>query len=324
MPGIVEQINPEFLSSEYLPVVAAGVGMAVGAGLDLIAQRKMAQDRDPISPEWGRLVEAPTRRRRVLGAVIGPIAFVAMGAGYVNADAWQPEQGVQTGPPVVEIVVDYSGATVLGDGQSVARITELTEGIGQMENTDTGAWVARGGIVVPTAPEEVSQQQPVGEARLGEATTNALASVEESTVEADTNNEQHNSAVVVLTDGNDVARAEAIIAEAEDNSTPIYVVNVQPNSTSDQEIVDNLQALAEGTGGEYWTQRRGTVENVTQTLSENLDETITPEDQQPSDNKNEWPARALGAFMVGGVGVTYWMRKNMPLLFNKSKLKGSE
>lgn len=309
------------VSSEYFPLVAATAGYVGGSVADAFdIQKKAAAERLALVEQYGEIAELDQTStfRRIGRALVRPVAAVTLVAAGVNAMAWQPEPATKRIAPQVEVVVDYAGAAAVVDGgQPATVITDFAQEFAESDEAEAQALVARAGVVAVTNPKEVGADSPFGVAPMDEATQTALDNAQLAKSRAYEAAQQKSAGIAVLTFSDQIGEPTNVVARAQAQNTPIFVVNVQ-GETPNQQLNDELRGVAEASGGQYWsadeTEPKAVVEAVTKDL-----QALSGEDRQ-SGGESRWPLRALGAASALALLGVYRSRRNAPLTLRGSRL----
>lgn len=299
-------------AAENLPYLATAAGAAIGVAGEAVMHRSIQEQRTPLVEEYGNLFEQEelSRKEKFGRYVVGPLALTGAVVGLANGLAWQHEAPDEHDIPRVQLVVDYSGATGVGEpGSRPVDTTNKVVDIFADRNDDdfsVQAYVAHAGGVTSREPDTVDNLTPFGRAPLDQALTHALDSVTTEVIPSD--DDEKNAAIVVVTNGNSIGGVNSVVSRADKQgaNASVYVVNVKDTITEKQQA--DLEAIATKTGGQYWTEQEATTENISSII-----EDLEPPKQElePSHGVAE---RILAGLVSAGLLVTaVRARRNQPL-----------
>lgn len=310
MSGVIRQ------SVEYLPEIAAGAGLLVGAGLEAVAQRNMSRNRESLANEWGEdVVGTPETKKRtkIIGRVVGPLAVLTSAVAAFNGAAWQPAEGAETAPPHVEVVIDHSGATGIGD-RPIESINDIALELVD-EDIDTSAVVASSGVERIMPLDEIIQNQPFGDARMDRAAATAIDRSTEIQREIIGSETERSIGIVAITNGNTLGDPQHVIERAEESNIPIFVVNVE-GKDAPANVASELESIAEGTDGKYFEAEAANAEEIAQEVDDVLEDRLIDDD----DEKNRWIGRVVAGALALTIPSVYRKRKNMTFYTKGSQL----
>lgn len=285
---------PEIISTavEYLPYIGATAGALAGAGAETVAVRRLGKDEQALAAELNDIGISETSRGSFVSRVArtGRATLVVAGisVGMLNGLAWQSEATQETAP-YLGVVVDHSGAV---QGKALTGVDEMAT-MFDSDAFDATAFVAAYSEVKPMQPAEVAKTEPFGDAPLDQAFTSALA--EALKIQSETGNVgDHKSGIFIITNGNEAGPADAVIAAAVAQETPVFVANVEGDSNP--VTVDQLKKVAKDTGGKYWGVDADNTKKMADTIQSTLEDNNLKQDQP-----NRWPLKIAAG--VAGVGL---------------------
>ena len=249
----------------------------VGAGHEYIVQRRNDAEREPATEQMAALLgQQPelSRKQRIMSAMVGGMAIAGAAFGTINTLAWSQQPPEQQDATMIEIAADFSGATNIStEGERPIDATrEIISLFDDTADFDTQVFVASGGSTTVKTAEQAIDMRPFGPAPVDQAVSDAFNSIELARADGS----DAPAAVLVLSHGNSIGDPDVVVGRATTDSgetTPIYVVNTEGEAVN-ADTEAQLKAIAERTGGEYWSPDEATVENI-----EPLAEELAPEDQ---------------------------------------------
>lgn len=305
-------------SMEHLPLIAPAAAYAAGFGADLIAQKQMEQSNVAVTESLHELgTHQPQGMVRRLGrAAISTSALIGIPVGLTIGLAWQGETPVKRQLPIVEVVIDASGATASADnGKPAQDIYNYAYAIDGESKVKTEAYISSGGSFQQGTIDMLTIDTPQGGGDLPAAATSALNG--SNTVKAEALNGESNQAVgiVVLTNGNTIGDPNDIINKAQPTKTPVYVVNVE-TKVRDQAKNEALKVIAEQTGGQYWTVADTNPEEVAGKVADNLKQVTTREKHAKQPN---WPLRLVSLATLALIPLAARRRRREPVMLTDFK-----
>jgi hypothetical protein len=291
------------MNQEMIVGIAATVGAVSGGGLDVLAIRKLNREDHAFSETIGvaheqlagkRVGLAQKVARTVLAplTLVGAIAFAAETAGNL------PSEQIPASEATLQAVIDHSGGTdrsIFNGTKTVTTINELAAKLGT-KKVNGRAIVAGNNTITSMRIEEVASNAPVNGAPITNALTLALNSLKPSANKGSVGLVR-TSGVVLITNGNGIEGKNDVISTAQEQHTPIYVVNVEKAAETKPETEAALQQLAKQTQGAYWHATESNLDEITHKVVANL----RPE--QPKQLPDPWRnlLRVIGvaAFAVG-------------------------
>lgn len=291
---------------EMAEMAGATIGMTAGMVTEYLASRHVAQNRQDFSGEASVALqhEAVSGWRRIGATALTPIVFAGAGLGLLNAGAWSGDR-VEAQPPRLGIVVDHSGATEMGDSPAIGSINLLTESFNDPQEVEATAYVANSGVVESMEPTEVREDEPFGNAPLNSGFGLAVEKIEEGRrKEIGTNPSA--SGVLVITNGNTFGNNEDILAQTKDRNIPVFVANVE-GETTNPDSVDGFKAIAKETGGQYFDVEQENVTEMVEVIGKSLEES-----RLKNPVPNDWPKRVIaGALTLATFGLYARKRSRM-------------
>ncbi|HET9173836.1 MAG TPA: hypothetical protein VFN56_00980 [Candidatus Saccharimonadales bacterium] len=316
------------MAPEIVPVIAGLVGGGVGAYYEHHAQNAAAQNQQPIAAALAKTalhsVEAPhienqstfTRVKRWMGHhAVAVVAMPALAAGTFAGLAYEQSAASDSIPASLEIVVDHSGATSLppaGQPNAQPIVNEI--------NTVANQFAHVGGIkpevlvsghnqdAIKMSLSEMLADQPFGQSHMDQATLSALSQTANVLPLSDGHHLSRNAALFVITNGNEIGVPNDVVQASKDqDKTPIYVVNVEGDSSAT--TVKDLQSIARRTGGMYWNVTQASVDNAAVSVKK----TVSSYSRPNSNIELTAVYSALSAVFAAGAGMAYRIRKRMPI-----------
>lgn len=299
--------------------VAGVVGYAAGQVLDNLAVERAARAHESVNQSWDLalantnvVLPRASLAQRTGRRVVAPLAIVlGVGTG-LSADAWMPNSAPTfSSVPHLELVVDHSGATGLPvNGSPVTgEINTVVNQFSATHKISTEALVATNGTVVPLRVDQVSANRAFGEAKLADATEQALDRTAEVTPVLGDQGEKRDAAILVITNGNPIGQtAQVVAATKQQHNTPIFVVNVE-GAGAEAATTQSLEAIAQQTGGQYWDAHQSNLSEVSKAVEKTVVATETDDNNGNSD-KNV--LKVLGALLLVGAEEIFRRRRGMP------------
>lgn len=285
------------MTPEVISTVAASAGYAVGLVGQYTAERQAvnntvrlqleaattAVERDAAQAESERQMKFRKWVGRNATAPVALLASSVIGA-FTYGMTQKPATEYQAPATNVEMVVDHSGATGLEFENEMPASQQINVIAEQFINEDIEgeALIASNGKVTSAEIEDVTANEPFGNAPIKQATNLAFE-------------KSQNGNVLVITNGNKLGDTEALAEKAEQTNSKVFVVNIE---TVDQPK-NKLQAeqqLAEDTGGKYWKADEDNLDNV----AKEVKDTVQPA-EQGKDGSGKWPFAVFGAIGLAGI-----------------------
>ncbi|HUP26763.1 MAG TPA: hypothetical protein VM124_03920 [Candidatus Limnocylindrales bacterium] len=288
------------IETAYLfPAIGAAAGIAGGAAADIYAARAIAGERASLNETWGNVVDAPRTGLRA----IGPMAITGFFAVGILGAAWAPEATPAAPRSQLEVVIDHSGATAIGEPSAAAKINAVAESFAGAKFV-TEAVVARSGEVRIIKTGDVSHDAPFGDAPLDQAVQTALDNVQRAREQGKLKPQEKTAGAVVVTNGNTIGDVTAVIARAKSAGTSVNIVNVEERSTD--ATTSELQRVTAETGGTYWNSADADPAKIYDKIAP----TVTPGQTQEK-RPTSWPKRILGSLPLIALPVMWRWRRNM-------------
>ena len=306
--------------TENLPFVVAGISATAGAMTDLAMQYWLTSKRTRAAEIYGQdvIARSPRRVSRIGRMASSSILFTTASAGYVNTVAWQEEAAPQIIDPVVEVVVDRSGGTAVGDNPAAPQIDLLLRELADSD-LDTEAIVTSLGDTETMELDEALAQRPFGDANLAQAMITALDSAQNRKIDkTEESGLTANAAIIAVTNGNRLTAegtAADLIEQARRIPAPITIVNVTSN-VRELGVAEELEAIAEETGGEYFD-----IEEDGSVVIERVAEDLVDRQQAPNETGNQWKVKVFGALLIAGTIACIFHRRREPIVTN-SEIEG--
>lgn len=300
---------------ENLALAGAGIGAAIGAAGEVYSQYRLAREARSFTQVSGDLITPPTTMQRVGRAATSTLIIYGTFIGFFNGDAWaNPPQQVKTVEPAIGVVVDHSGATLDGEVPAIEQIDSVIKGM-VSTGIDLNVLVADSGEIKPVKPADVSSEEPFGDARLDLGLQTALNSVATQRT-AVTDELPKSNALVVLTNGNGIGDVGVVTQRAKDIGTPVSIVNVE-SSVQDPAVQQQLQAVAEQTGGAYWNISSADGSEIAQEIAKEL-----VDQQLPEKTHGDSPIKKIiGGLGIAGMGIAFWNRRHEPIRNGQRNIK---
>lgn len=312
------------MTSGFGPEMIAGAGYVAGVAVDYLRDQKFIEKNRLAAAESTSAVYAdqqPGRSQRLASAALSPLAMMALaGYGFMNIDAWSGPDGPSVQPPHLEIVVDHSGATGLGDRKPLNQINTLASKFVQGA-PDSQAVVARAGEVRILTPAEVAKDIPFGDAPLEQAYQTATDNNNRLRVAAFDDFKKKSIGTLVLTYGNSIGNPATIIETAKAQGSPVYVVNVT-SAAKGQANTKPLQEIAEKTDGKYWDGTTADPNDVLKTVTDGLVSRSAPEVKKNTDVPGR--VKSVLPFILAVPIIRAWRRRGTNGTFSGVKAKNSD
>lgn len=281
---------------ENLPIAGAVGGALIGTAAEQAAIYRVNQNREALSAVVeGLTVQKPSILRR-LGA---PLVLGAAGLGMFNGLAWSPE--AQPESPDLHMIVDHSGATAVVEPRSIGGINDIMQEVANSSNVDPTIHVASLGKVKTLGLEDALASQPGGSAPLADAFSRATDAITEQRREMVGSSKTQHSGIFVVTNGNPLSPdAATAITKAQELNVPVFVANVEGETTS-PETTESLKAIATQTEGGYWAVQDSNTSEITDKIDDTLKDANLIIEQQSNNIPIKVAAAAIsGAFLVQG------------------------
>lgn len=276
------------LAVEYAPITGAMIGAAVGVVPEVLAHRHLTETRQAFATEVGDTAhpEADTQSRLQRAWRIGRASIVCAGmaVGAFNAPLWLNDAG-QGQEPFVGVVVDHSGS--VGSDGLQPFVDTLTEQFGD-GNFDATAYVGSLSKTTTISPDAVGSVRVDGDSKLDNATKQALDGAAKK--KRETTGGEARAGVVAITYGNSLGSAEDVIATAEQEKVPVFVVDVEQK---DKATTEELQSIAKATGGHYWGVKARNPEDIANKVQDTLEKSGLAKDEKG----NPWALRLFGVVL---------------------------
>lgn len=274
------------LAVEYAPVTGAVIGAAAGAIPEVIARRHLAETTHAFVTEAGDVahpeVDQQSRLQRIVRMGRASIVCAGMAIGALNAPLWL-NQGPQNEAPFVGVVVDHSGS--VGSDGLQPFVDTLTEQFGDGD-FDATAYVGSLSKTTTVSPDAIKSIRVDGDSKLDIATKQALDGAAKK--KRETTGGEARAGVVAITYGNSLGSAEDVIATAEQEKVPVFVVDIEQK---DKATTQELQSIAKATGGHYWGVKARNPEDIANKVQDTLEKSGLAKDKQG----NPWILRFFGA-----------------------------
>ncbi len=296
------------IETAYLfPAIGASAGLAAGAAADVVAARAISRERATLVEAWGPdTIEYPSADGvRSTLRVLGPMALTGALVGGMLGAAWAPEVTPAAPRSQLEIVIDHSGATAIGEPAAVTAINAVAERFAGAKFA-TEAVVARSGEVRIIKTGDVSHDAPFGDAQLDQAVQTALDNVQRAREQGKLKPQEKTAGTLVVTNGNSIGNPATVIDRAKAEGASVSIVNVEKDSAG--ATVSDLQKIAADTGGTYWNSADADPAKIYNKIAP----TVTPgrtEEKHPTN----WLKRALGTLPVITLPLMYRWRRRMPV-----------
>lgn len=273
----------DFLSDNPWAMYSASAlaGVAVGVVAERFAQRRIERNTRSLVAEYGQIAEVhkPGRLSKFSRAVFSLAAAGSGLAGVANAAVWTETGTEEVVPPTLNIVVDKSGATILGEANSAGVVTDFLSELNIRTGIDTTALVGVSGQVRETTVQDSLDIQPFGDAPLQAAFDTANNRIDLAERQLTAGETVPNSAVIFVTNGNTIGSVGSEIA-------PTYVVNVSDNGRNQA----SLKGLSEASEGQYFDRTNlESPEEVNRVIDEILKNVDA--NQKNTDVKTNWAER---------------------------------
>lgn len=279
--GTAAGVAAGFVGGHVLEYVAAQ-GVAARRGNIEAVQLALAHDQDQ-APRPTMMQRAREVGRRVLPL----LAVFGAAAGGTEAYGWTGDSVVTHSKPVVEVVVDHSGATSLPiDGPpAIGRINSIASAFA---GTKYG-----GDAIVSTlgSNDEVSFSKVAhmqANQTAGEAPLDAAVSLAFDNLGSNTGGNQRNG-MLVVTYGNNIGSLDSIVGLAHKKNIEINIANAGVSET-DPGVANELKRIAKDTHGTYWDANQEQPAAIAQAVTANLSSKV-----EAMNTPARWPARILGA-----------------------------
>jgi len=309
-------MNPNMVND--VTMIAGAAGYALGAAADQIAVWRAGRNTAVLSDTLNQALGAETARksnagRRIGAALVSPLALGVGLAAAMNTYAWTPaSEAAQSTPPMLEVVVDHSGATGLDIGGKPV-ISEIDQVVNQFTNAkgmNVEAIVASSGSLKTVQIDKVAGSIASGPADMPSATSLALSRAAEVPPANDGKKFKANAGVLVITNGNAIGSSKAVARQAEQQygaskvATPVFIVNVEGDKAG-EDVTSELQKIASETGANYWSADKGNLDKV----AEDVRSTIEDAEVKSVNGPDKTPIKWLGG-LAGLAAVSIFMRRS--------------
>lgn len=280
---------------------ATAIGYIAGQGLDLLALRHIAQNREAAIPGHEN-IQANKDRSNLIRRSVASLALLGAAAGFCFAESANTSTTTELKPATLVVVADRSFGTSLdGSSNSIMESVKLVNETPRVNITDIAAQYSSSKV---ETPKEMEKSPPYGQPSTDQAVSSAfnIALSHSSKVVSNQLGQkaEENAGILVLTDGNTIGSPASIKAEDTTN-LPIDIVNYGINNNAN---AAQLKKIAIETNGQYLS-----VKSSPNVAIKKLDKAIEPRSTKRTIPGNRWPWIGMGLALSTITGKQYFRRR---------------